>query len=104
MKANFVLPALILAKLVCCVALPLAAAGALGGVAAWFAEVPAVAWALLALALAAGGATAWRHSANRAMLRHRCRSRRRSARAAGIVTSVVNKRRTGTPAEFDLLR
>ncbi len=66
MKANFVLPALILAKLVCCVALPLAAAGALGGVAAWFAEVPAVAWALLALALAAGGATAWRHSANRA--------------------------------------
>lgn len=68
MRANFVLPALILAKLLCCVALPLAAAGALGGVAAWFAETPAVAWSLFALALAAGGAAAWRHSA----IRTRC--------------------------------
>lgn len=69
MKADFALPALILAKLVCCVALPLAAAGALGGAAAWFAEVPAVAWAFLALMLAVGGAAAWRRSANRT----RCR-------------------------------
>lgn len=73
MRANFALPALILAKLVCCVALPLAAAGALGGAAARFAEVSAVAWALFALALAfalaAGGAAAWRRSASRA----RCR-------------------------------
>lgn len=57
--------ALVAAKLVCCLVLPLAAVGALGGVAAWFAEVPAASWALLALA-AVGGAAAWRRSANRA--------------------------------------
>lgn len=64
MEKGGAIAVLILAKLVCCVALPLAAAGALGGITAWFAEVPAVAWALLALA--AGGAAAWRHSASRA--------------------------------------
>lgn len=64
MEKGGAIAALVLAKLVCCVAL-LAAVGALGGIAAWFAEVPAAAWALLALA-AVGGAAAWRRAANRA--------------------------------------
>ncbi len=66
MEKGGAIAALVLAKLVCCVALPLAAAGALGGVAAWFAEVPAAAWALLALAAAGGAAALWRRSINRA--------------------------------------
>lgn len=65
MEKGGAIATLILAKLVCCVALPLAAAGALGGITAWFAEVPAAVWASLALA-AVGGAMAWRRATNRA--------------------------------------
>lgn len=56
---------LIVAKLACCLLLPLGAAGFLGTITAWFSQIP-IAWVLLALSAVAGGvAWAWSGMRNR---------------------------------------
>lgn len=57
MEKSGAIAALMIAKLGCCVILPLAAAGALNGFAAWLGETRAV-WSSATLILA-GGAVIW---------------------------------------------
>ena len=55
---------LILAKVVCCAALVLAATGALGGIGAWFID-SGVIWLAGAFALTAAGMVLWRRRRSR---------------------------------------
>lgn len=92
MEKSGAIAALMIAKLGCCVILPLAAAGALNGFAAWLGETRAV-WSSATLILA-GGTVIW----FRYMRRVQCclEDQRRQERPPSVLpeTSVLTEQRS----------